>query len=273
MRNAVQVIQPRSGKTVSPPIVHGRNPRMSEVGGRGRTSERVDQIIGESVHVAKHAKMAFYAQGEKCQNGICHIGMFSATGVGMENAEIRKLMKERGFTQADLANLIGIDPTAVNKRLTGKRAFKLDEMRKIEAWLGQAKTAPLQGGEVRMLPIIGQVAAGAWREAIEQPLGHMPVRAATASPNAIVLQVQGDSMDLEIEDGGYVIVDLDDKALFPGRLFVVLNGDGEATFKQFEADPLRLVPRSTNPIHSTILIGDGQAFTVLGRVVSLMRER
>ena len=202
MRNAVKVIQSRSRQSIPSPVVHGRNARMGEVGGRGRTSERVDQIICESVHVSEYAKTADCEQDGKCQNGICHIGMFSATDAAMENVEIRKQMKERGYTQADLANLLGIDPTAVSKRLTGKRAFKYDEVRKIEAWLGQGTSAQIGGSAVRMLPIIGQVAAGAWREAVEQPLGHMPVSAASASPNAIVLEVQGDSMDLEIEDGG-----------------------------------------------------------------------
>lgn len=191
----------------------------------------------------------------------------------MDIAEIRALMKERGFKQEDLANLLGIDPTAVSKRLTAKRAFRHDEMMKVEAWLGQPRMPTVTGGTVRMLPIIGQVAAGTWREAIQRPLGELPVPAAGTSQNAIVLEVQGDSMDLEIEDGGHVIVDMDDKALFPGRLFVVLNDEGEATFKQFEAEPARLIPRSTNPEHKVIQIGDGQPFTVLGRVVSLIRQR
>lgn len=273
MGDTVQMVEPRRRQPAPAPVVHGRYARMGESGCSGRASEGIDQRIGESIHAQTHAKMAFIEQGEKCQKGICHIGMFSATRTGMEIAQIRALMKERGFNQADLANLLGIDPTAVSKRLTGKRAFKYDEMRKIESWLGQGASPTIEGAAVRMLPIIGQVAAGSWREAIEQPLGHMPVRAATASPNAIVLEVHGDSMDLEIEEGGYVVVDMDDKSLFPGRLFVVLNGEGEATFKQFETDPFRLVPRSSNPIHSTILIGDGQPFTVLGRVVSLIRER
>lgn len=182
-------------------------------------------------------------------------------------------MKERGYNQADLAELLGIDPTAVSKRLTGKRAFKHDEMLKVQAWLGgAAENAGLEGGEVRFVPIIGQVAAGNWREAIQQPSGQMPVPANVAK-NTVALQVQGDSMDLEIEDGGIVLVDLDDRALFPGRLFVILNGEGEATFKQFEADPARLEPRSTNPAHTTIAIGDGQPFTVLGRVTALYRTR
>lgn len=192
--------------------------------------------------------------------------------MAMEIEAIRQAMKERGLHQAHLADLLGIDPTAVSKRLTGKRPFKHDEMLKVEAWLGMPSAPPLTGDPVRFLPIIGQVAAGTWKEAIETPLGRMPAPYDVPS-NTIALRVHGDSMDLEIEDGGIVLVDTDDKALFPGRLFVVLNGDGEATFKQFEADPARLEPRSTNPAHTTIAIGDGQPFTVLGRVIALHRSR
>ena len=192
----------------------------------------------------------------------------------MEIADIRHLMKERGFNQADLAELLGIDPTAVSKRLTGKRAFRHDEMLKVQAWLGGAAAPALASATkgVRELPIIGQVAAGAWREAIQRPLGTMPVPADVPA-STIALRVTGDSMDLEIEDGGIVLVDTNDRALFPGRLFVVLNGEGEATFKQFEADPARLEPRSTNPAHRSIAIGDGQTFTVIGRVIALYRSR
>jgi SOS-response transcriptional repressor LexA len=191
----------------------------------------------------------------------------------MEVELIRALMQERGYHQADMANLLGIDPTAVSKRLTKKRAFKLEEMRKIEAWLGIAADVPaIDGLGVRRIPIIGSVAAGNYKEAVQQPLGMMPVPDTTPK-NSIALRVDGDSMDMEIDDGGIVIVDVDDKALFPGRLFVILNADGESTFKQFEADPARLVPRSSNPAHTTIQIGDGQSFTVLGRVTALYRSR
>lgn len=191
----------------------------------------------------------------------------------MEIEEIRARMRERGYNQGDLANLIGIDPTAVSKRLTGKRPFKHAEMMKIEAWLGYDGTADtLASAAVRMVPVIGQVAASTYREAVQEPLGHIPVPGASQG-NLVALKVQGDSMDLEIEDGGTIIVDMDDKALFPGRLYVVMNGDNETTFKQFDLDPARLVPRSTNPAHSVILIGDGQPFTVFGRVTALHRTR
>lgn len=191
----------------------------------------------------------------------------------MDIHEIRARMKERNYNQGDLANLLGIDPTAISKRLTGKRPFKHDEMMKVEAWLGYEGSDPeLPATNVRIIPIIGLVAAGTMKEALQQPLGDMPVPAST--PNgAIALRVDGDSMDLEIEDGGTVIVDRDDRTLFPGRLYVVVNDEGEATFKQFESDPARLIPRSTNPSHTTIFIGDGTMFKVFGRVTALHRLR
>jgi repressor LexA len=191
----------------------------------------------------------------------------------MDIEEIRARMKERHYNQGDLANLLGIDPTAVSKRLTGKRAFRHSEMMKVEAWLGYEGGEPeLPSASIRMIPIIGMVAAGSSKEAVEQKLGEMPVPGSTPA-GAVALQVDGDSMDLEIEHGGTVIVDRDDKALFPGRLYVIINGEGETTFKQFENEPARLVPRSTNPSHTPIVIGDGTTFKVYGRVTALHRHR
>ena len=274
MSYATQMIESGRRQAILPPMMDGRDSRESLIGHRGGAPEGVDQEVGKSVHSHLHAKMAFRAQQNLCRNGICHNGRLGFDARDMEIAEIRELMRAKGYDQSDLANLLGIDPSAVSKRLTGKRPFKHHEMLKTEAWLlGGAPEVELEGESVRMLPIIGQVAAGTWREAIQQPSGHLPIASSSAPKNGLVLTVQGDSMDLEIEDGGMVVVDPDDKALFPGHLFVVLNDQGETTFKQFESDPARLVPRSTNQAHRPIQIGDGQGFTVVGRVTALYRRR
>lgn len=190
----------------------------------------------------------------------------------MDIPTIKARMASRKLRQVDLANLLEISPVQINKSLQGNRRFTYPEMRKIEAFL-DAPTPSDDGGGITQLPVIGQVAAGRWREAVQQPVGWIPVLSASAPQSAFALAVVGDSMDLEIGDGGTVIVDPDDKALYPGRLYVVLNADGEATFKQFEADPARLMPRSSNPAHQAIQIGDGSAFTLVGRVTALYRTR
>ena len=106
----------------------------------------------------------------------------------------------------------------------------------------------------------------AWEEAVRRPIGALPRPDPSIPPRAFALRVSGDSMDKEVPDGGTVVVDPEDKDLFPDRFYVVMV-DGEATFKQFKADPARFVPCSTNPAHGDIRIGSGQAFELLGRVI------
>jgi repressor LexA len=95
----------------------------------------------------------------------------------------------------------------------------------------------------------------------------MPAPSPDLPLNACALDVEGDSMDLIVPDGGRIIFDPDDRALFPKRFYVVLNGAGETTFKRFFADPARLEPCSTNPAHKVIVLGDGEPFTIVGRVI------
>lgn len=73
-------------------------------------------------------------------------------------------------------------------------------------------------------------------------------------------------MDLLVDDGATVVVDPDDRVLFNNRYYVVLNDEGEATFKQFKSDPARLVPCSSNAAHQEIVLG-GAPFDVVGRII------
>jgi SOS-response transcriptional repressor LexA len=180
-------------------------------------------------------------------------------------SELRALLKRHGKRQVDLANLLNVDPTAVSKMLTGKRVLKAHEAAAILDWIGPEPTVHARAATP--IPIIGQVSAGNWREAIEQPIGHLPSPDPTIPNGAFALRVSGDSMDQYVEDGGTVIVDPTDRALFPGRFYVVLNDTGETTFKQFADNPARLAPCSTNPEHVEIMIGDGTAFSIVGRVI------
>lgn len=121
------------------------------------------------------------------------------------------------------------------------------------------------GAQLGSIPIVGAVQGGNWREAVKRSAASMPRPDPSVPPEAFALRVTGDSMDELVEDGGTVIVDPQDKDLFPGRYYVVMNGDGETTFKRFMADPARLVPCSTNPVHKEIPIGS--RFEIVGRVI------
>lgn len=183
----------------------------------------------------------------------------------MDLDEIKTRMAERGYRQVDLANLLDLVPNKISKAFSGERRFTVAEMDKIRSWLGDHQL--MDRDRVRMLPVIGDVAAGHWREAIRSTSDVMPAPDPNLPTNAFALDVTGDSMDQFVAEGGRVIVDPDDKALFPRRFYVVLNGDGETTFKRFLADPARLEPCSTNPVHQPIIIGQGDSFTIVGRVI------
>jgi repressor LexA len=253
--------------TVAAPAMNGGDRKAGDASGFARPAERVDQLRCRSVHGQEHAIIARKSQAKSCVRRICDNRILSHDA-RVDRAEIRARLKEKGIKQVDLANMLGIDPDKVSKSLSagGTRTFTPDEMLIIRQALRQDGD-PLAPTDYWTVPIIGQVQAGFWSEAIAKPIGSMPTPNPSMNRRAFGLEVVGTSMDKLVEEGGVVLVDPDDKALFPKRYYVVLNEQGETTFKQFFADPARLEPCSNDPQHKTLVLGDGQTYKIVGRVI------
>lgn len=176
---------------------------------------------------------------------------------------MRRQIREEGDTQKGFAEMLRIHPTAVSKLLAGKRRLRANEADILRRFFGLKDEARKE--TQRLLPIVGLVAAGAWREGFENIMGHMPSPDRSLSPDAFVVQIEGDSMDKLAQHGEQVIVDPRDLDLVAGKAYVVRNASGETTFKLYCENPPRLEPCSNNPEHKTILIG-AEAFTTVGRV-------
>jgi len=202
---------------------------------------------------------------------------------------VRRTMKARSISQARLADALGFtSQSAVSALLAGKRRVTVDEAAAIYAMLGldgaeQAASAaipPAEPASARLrvggaddvlpdygvVPVIGIAGAGRWREAVEVPLGHMPVPGRLSGRGMFGIEVSGDSMDLLIDDGGLILVDAGQKELTPGGVYLIANSRGEATVKRYRRDPARFEPCSSNPAHHPFLISDDD-FSVLGKVV------
>lgn len=178
----------------------------------------------------------------------------------MDVEQLKILMRDNNETQAGIARLLGISPDKVSKTLSGKRSLRLEEANILSAYFGLNKPeeSPV------MLPIVGLISAGAWREGFESVMGHMPSPDKSLSADSFVVIVEGDSMDKIAQPGEGIIVDPRDTDLCDGRFYVVRNEEGETTFKQYRANPARLEPCSNNPEHETIYPGR-EHFTVIGR--------
>jgi repressor LexA len=111
-----------------------------------------------------------------------------------------------------------------------------------------------------------QISAGAWQEAVSEPIGTVPSRLDAAGPNAFALQPLGDSMNLLVTEEGYAVVDPDQRELIAGKVYAFRNEHGETTFKRYVDSPPRLEPCSTNQEHEPILLGS-EPLVVIGRVV------
>lgn len=210
---------------------------------------------------------------------------------------VRKAMKMRAISQAQLARNLGFtSQSAVSALLAGKRRVTVDEAAAIYALLGLDQAAqavsdiarptepasarlrdsganqeipdygPDYGPDYRVVPVIGIAGAGRWREAVEMPLGHMPVPGRLSGRGVFGIEVNGDSMDLLIEDGGLILVDAGQKELAAGGVYLIANSGGEATVKRYRRDPARFEPCSSNPAHQPFLVSDDD-FSVLGKVI------
>jgi repressor LexA len=134
----------------------------------------------------------------------------------------------------------------------------------------KAPPAPETSG-IRMLPLLGQIAAGAPLLAEGHVEELLPVpEMLTASGENFLLRVRGDSMiDDGIHSGDYVVVRRQDTVENDGEIIAALVDGGEATVKRLyrEKGRIRLQPANSSmaPIYADDVV-------VLGRVVGVFRR-
>jgi repressor LexA len=124
--------------------------------------------------------------------------------------------------------------------------------------------------EVRMLPVVGRVAAGSPVLAVENIDEHIAVDARLLpSGDLFSLKVQGDSMyNAGIHDGDYVFVK-SQKTAQPGDMVVAVIED-EATVKWYRPRKGKTYLEPDNPDYQPILVS--RQAELAGKVVGMMRR-
>lgn len=188
---------------------------------------------------------------------------------------LRELRIERNLTMEALGARAGqimrgedLSISTVQKLEGRIMAFTIDYLIAFAQALGVAPGELIEEGAsgARYVRLVGDIAAGRWKEAVERYDKLIPVPDGIGGPNAFALRPVGDSMNKIVGDDGFIVVDPDQRDLLDGRPFAISNGEGETTFKLYRSSPPRLEPCSTNPEHESIVVGRSP-FTVIGRVV------
>ena len=188
---------------------------------------------------------------------------------------IRELRVAKGLTMRELGDRMDVHYTTIAKiersqrKLTADWIMKFSAALEVEATKISDDAAYTNVAPTRTVPIIGMVAAGNWREAIQHPEGH--AFAVSGGKQAFGLRVDGDSMDKVVPAGGIVIIDPEQFDLHEGSYYVVMNGEGDTTFKRYRSNPARLEPCSSNDSHEVMALGR-DPFNIVGRVVGMYSD-
>jgi repressor LexA len=126
-------------------------------------------------------------------------------------------------------------------------------------------------GTVRV-PLVGKVAAGRPVTAVEHVDGFVALdRNMFRGKGLFALRVKGDSMkDAGIRDADLVIV-REQAEVSAGDIVVALLGD-EATVKRYKTVGDGIVLHAENPDYDDIHVGRNDRFSVLGKVVGVIRK-
>lgn len=142
-------------------------------------------------------------------------------------AWLRSKMEQHGINQVGIAKLIGKDRQTVNKVLAGTRRIASDELLKLQEHFRTleygavgSSTELASGGEVSVNPnplpsvryirVVGEVAAGLWREVTYSDFEHfdLPIVADPRWPAEALsaLVVRGQSINRKANDGDFVLI-------------------------------------------------------------------
>jgi len=189
-------------------------------------------------------------------------------------------IRQRGFPPSirEISAHFGITSTqgvqrhleALEKKGYIERDSRARSIRLTGAGVGGQVPTTLSPDAIRMVPLLGQVAAGQPIAAVENIEDEVPIASdwLAVSQDYFLLRVRGESMAEAIQPGDMVLVERQPRAE-RGQIVVAMIED-EATVKRYYPEPGRVILRSDNPAYDDIIVTHD--LTILGQVTALIRK-
>lgn len=198
--------------------------------------------------------------------------------------KIRMLRKQKGLTQTELGEKLGVKTNAVSKWECGRVEdipmskvkamsvlFDVPPSFLIDGEQLPSNATPLDVQSFHRIPILGRIAAGLPLYA-EQNIEGYTLTDLNGGAEYFALRVKGDSMNAaRIQEGDVLIVRRQEE-VENGEVAIVMVGDDDATVKRFYStgNTVTLMPQSTNPKHQAQMYDLRKTkIKVLGKVVKV----
>lgn len=189
-------------------------------------------------------------------------------------------------TQLEIAKSIGVSPQTFNTWCKGIAIPRMGKVQALADYFNINKsdliedkklnidTVPIESGYT--IPVLGRVAAGYGKEAVEEVIGQIEISPALAAKGDYFgLLIKGDSMIPTLYDGDTVIVQRVDDAESGDLVIALVNGH-DATCKRLQkyADWIALIPQ--NPVYEPMRFTESEIDTtpvkILGKVIEMRRK-
>lgn len=189
-------------------------------------------------------------------------------------------------TQLEIAKSIGVSPQTFNTWCKGIAIPRMGKVQALADYFNINKsdliedkklnidTVPIESGYT--IPVLGRVAAGYGKEAVEEVIGQIEISPALAAKGDYFgLLIKGDSMIPTLYDGDTVIVQRVDNAESGDLVIALVNGH-DATCKRLQkyAEGIALIPQ--NPVYEPMRFTESEIDTtpvkILGKVVEMRRK-
>lgn len=278
--------------------MYGRDIKPQHLGDTGGPPALPNDVFGCVAHELEHGAILRLSQAKNREN-------LYGSAQGNVNYERMNdflaiiqaaLRDQKGKSQKGLAEAMGINESQVSRMLKGTRNIKVDEIPKISSYLNVSLPVTVTADRLvreeisqRRIPILGEVAAGAWLEApvmhpLSEPSEYVPFVPAdiAADPGLFALRVRGTSINNIAPDGSLLICvrySHSGRDLDHNELVIVERQDPDGTFettakrvRRNNQGAIELWPDSNDQRHQAPLvltreaIGDDAEVRVIGRV-------
>lgn len=198
--------------------------------------------------------------------------------------KIRMLRKQKGLTQTELGEKLGVKTNAVSKWECGRvEDIPMSKVKAMSVLFDvppsfliddeqlPSNATPLDVQSFHRIPILGRIAAGLPLYA-EQNIEGYTLTDLNGGAEYFAPRVKGDSMNAaRIQEGDVLIVRRQEE-VENGEVAIVMVGDDDATVKRFYStgNTVTLMPQSTNPKHQAQMYDLRKTkIKVLGKVVKV----